>query len=194
MKLYEFVTSRTSADYWNYRAYLGKEFNPVFDDSNNNQFKYLFGLLTQTSPYNNSKGNAEWAKGQLLDKYDEWQMASLLEATALGGSMAFGLGNTKSTTKPKYVPKDNDGEKLGLPKNKDGKLVNGTSHKPDSMNPHTQIGIKKGRKGEYIQTLEWGRNGRPIQRTDWTDHGRGDHINPHSHPAIFKDGSWSFKE
>lgn len=43
-----------------------------------------------------------------------------------------------------YVPKDTNGNKLGLPRNKDGKLVNGTSHKPDSMNPHTQIGIKKG--------------------------------------------------
>ena len=37
------------------------------------------------------------------------------------------------------------------------------------MNPHTQIGIKKGRKGEYNQTLEWG-NGKLIQRTDWTVH------------------------
>ncbi|WP_307472566.1 hypothetical protein [Cytobacillus purgationiresistens] len=92
------------------------------------------------------------------------------------------------------MPKDTNGEKLGLPRNKDGKMVNGTSHIPESMNPHTQIGIKKGRKGEYFQTLEWGRNGKPIQRTDWTDHGRGDHVNPHSHPAIFKDGSWSFKE
>jgi hypothetical protein len=99
----------------------------------------------------------------------------------------------KGTAKP-FVPKDSNGKKLGLPRNKDGKLVNGTSHKPDSMNPHTQIGIKKGRNGEYIQTLEWGKNGKPIQRTDWTDHGRGDHVNPHSHPAIFKDGSWSFKE
>lgn len=91
----EFVSSRTSADYWNYRSYLGSKFQSVFDDSNNNQFMYLYGLLTQSSPYNNSKGNAEWAKGQLLDKYDEWQMASLLEATALGRTMAFGLGQTK---------------------------------------------------------------------------------------------------
>jgi hypothetical protein len=52
---------------------------------------------------------------------------------------------------------------MGLPRNKDGKLKNGTSHIPDFIYPHTQIGIKKGRKGEYIQTLEWGRNGRPIK-------------------------------
>ncbi|WP_353961269.1 RHS repeat-associated core domain-containing protein [Paenibacillus sp. S-12] len=88
------ITSK-NPDYWNYRSYLGSKFQAVFDDSNNNRFKYLFGLLTQTSPYENSKGNAEWARGQLLDKYDEWQMASLLEAAALGGSMAFGLGQTK---------------------------------------------------------------------------------------------------
>ncbi|MCY9528556.1 wall-associated protein WapA [Paenibacillus alvei] len=90
------ITSK-NPDYWNYRSYLGSKFQAVFDDSNNNRFKYLFGLLTQTSPYENSKGKAEWARGQLLDKYDEWQMASLLEAAALGGSMAFGIGRTKGT-------------------------------------------------------------------------------------------------
>lgn len=100
----------------------------------------------------------------------------------------------KDSSEPKYVPKDSNGKKLGLPRNEGGKLVNGTSHKPESMYPHTQIGIKKGRNGEYIQTLEWDTNGKPIQRTDWTDHGRGDHVNPHSHEAVFKDGSWSFKE
>lgn len=27
--------------------------------------------------------------------------------------------------------------------------------KPDSINLYTQMGIKKGRRGEYIQTLDW---------------------------------------
>lgn len=31
-------------------------------------------------------------------------------------------------------------------------------------------------------------NGQTVHR------GRGDHLNPHSHKAIFKDGSWSSKE
>lgn len=96
-------------------------------------------------------------------------------------------------SKPKYVPKGKDGPKLGLPKYKNGKLVNGTAHKPSTSYPHTQIGSRKGRKGTYTQTLEWGRNGKPVKRTDWTDHGRKDHKNPHSHRARYKDGSWSFK-
>jgi len=91
----EYVTSRKSAAYWEYRALLGKEFKPIFDDPNNNRFKYLYGLLTQTSPYKNGKGNADWAKGELLDKYDEWQGASLLEAAALGGMTSYGLQKNK---------------------------------------------------------------------------------------------------
>jgi len=95
--------------------------------------------------------------------------------------------------KPKYVPKDDNGNPMPLPRT-DGKMINGTVHVPESMNPHTQIGWQKGRKGDYIQTLEWGENGVPVKRTDWTDHGRPqNHTNPHDHPAIFQDGSWSFK-
>jgi len=65
------------------------------------------------------------------------------------------------------VPKDSNGNKLGLPRNKDGKLVNGTFYKPDSTNPHTQIGVKRGRKKEYNQPFEW-KNRNSIQRTDCT--------------------------
>lgn len=97
-------------------------------------------------------------------------------------------------SEPSYIPRDANGKRLGLPRYDNGKIVNGTSHIPESQFPHSQIGVKKGRSGEYIQTLEWGYDGKPIQRTDWTDHGRGDHINPHTHKAIMKDGSWSFKE
>lgn len=94
---------------------------------------------------------------------------------------------------PKYVPKDSSGNPLPLPRT-DGKMINGTVHVPEPMNPHTQIGWQNGRKGDYIQTLEWGENGAPVKRTDWTDHGRPqNHTNPHDHPAVFKDGSWSFK-
>ncbi|WP_458120141.1 pre-toxin TG domain-containing protein [Paenibacillus sp. Z6-24] len=57
---------------------------------------------------------------------------------------------------PKYVPKDASGNPMPLPRT-DGKMINGTVHVPESMNPHTQIGWQKGRKGDYIQTLEWGR-------------------------------------
>ncbi|WP_440116553.1 WXG100 family type VII secretion target [Paenibacillus sp. QZ-Y1] len=101
-----------------------------------------------------------------------------------------GTGETRT---PKYVPKDASGNIMPLPRT-DGKMINGTVHVPESMNPHTQIGWQKGRKGDYIQTLEWGENGVPVKRTDWTDHGRPqNHTNPHDHPSVFQDGSWSFK-
>ena len=107
---------------------------------------------------------------------------------------ASGAGNIQKVTEPNYVPRDVNGKELGLPRYDNGKIVNGTSHIPESQFPHSQIGAKGGRNGDYIQTLEWGYDGKPIQRTDWTNHGRADHTNPHSHPAILKDGSWSFKK
>ena len=57
---------------------------------------------------------------------------------------------------------------------------------PSSDTPHTQIGWQKGRKGDYIQTREWGYNGKPIKTTDWTDHGRPQShpYNPHDHPFL----------
>jgi hypothetical protein len=103
------------------------------------------------------------------------------------------FGRSSEMSRPSYTPKDSNGNNLTLPRHENGRMVNGTSHIPSTMDPHTQIGVKKGRAGEYIQTLEWGSNGRPIQRTDWTNHGRGDHIDPHSHSAIMRDGSWSFR-
>jgi hypothetical protein len=66
-----------------------------------------------------------------------------------------------------------------LPRDKDGRLI------PDSDHPHTQIGTKKGRKGKYRQTREWGSDGKPTKDIDWTDHGRpNDHPNPHEHEWI----------
>ncbi|MCM2997178.1 polymorphic toxin-type HINT domain-containing protein [Paenibacillus cellulositrophicus] len=66
------------------------KFDPVFNEANNNRFRYLFGLLTQTSPYKNSEGSASWAKEQLLDAYDKWYSQYLLEVA--GSSVAFGIG------------------------------------------------------------------------------------------------------
>lgn len=67
-----------------------------------------------------------------------------------------------------------------LPKNKHGVLQS------DAKVPHTQIGTKKGSKGDYTQAREWGycENGDLVPRRDidFTDHGRWrDHTNPHQH-------------
>ncbi|WP_397334797.1 hypothetical protein [Paenibacillus thiaminolyticus] len=56
--------------------------------------------------------------------------------------------------------------------------------KPDTHNPHTQIGEKQGRNGSYRQTREFGKNGDYIKDTDWTNHGRKNHTNPHDHYYI----------
>ncbi|WP_373466247.1 pre-toxin TG domain-containing protein, partial [Bacillus pumilus] len=154
--------------------------------------KGLYGLTA-------TNGFSETITGRDMfgNKVSKEQQEASMNA-ALGMLLPFGAkgikSNLDSINKPKYIPKDKNGKNASLPKNENGKLINGTVHKPDSQFPHTQIGYRKGRKAGYIQTLEWGKDGTPIQRTDWTNHGRGDHTNPHSHPAVFKDGSWSFKE
>jgi hypothetical protein len=62
-----------------------------------------------------------------------------------------------------------------LPKDRDGNPI------PESNRPHTQLGKKKGRKGEYTQGREFGEDGKPVKDIDFTDHGRSDHPNPHQH-------------
>jgi hypothetical protein len=48
--------------------------------------------------------------------------------------------------------------------------------------PHTTLGIRQGSRGPYGQGATF-ENGKFQGRTDLTDHGRGDHPNPHFHPA-----------
>ena len=77
-----------------------------------------------------------------------------------------------------YVPKK------PIPKGKNGE------HKPDCDLPHTQLGIRNGRKGPYPQSKEWGAKGdrgydnnTPKDLKDWTNHGRPkNHPDPHRHP------------
>jgi RHS repeat-associated protein len=67
-----------------------------------------------------------------------------------------------------------------LPRDKHGNPV------PDADVPHTQLGTKSGRNGDYTQAREWGydSNGRLVLKRDidFTDHGRPqNHPNPHQH-------------
>ena len=85
----------------------------------------------------------------------------------------------KGPTPPSYSPVGPDGNKLPLPKGPHGQLA------PSSEYPHSQIGWYEGRKGGYVQTLEFGPDGKPIKRIDWTDHGRPkEHTNPHCHDYL----------
>ncbi|QVL57757.1 MAG: hypothetical protein KFB93_01390 [Simkaniaceae bacterium] len=57
---------------------------------------------------------------------------------------------------------------------------------PEVDVPHTQLGTKEGRKGEYVQAREFDAEGKPIRDIDFTDHGRPqNHPNPHQH--IYRD-------
>lgn len=70
-----------------------------------------------------------------------------------------------------------------LPRDKNGNPL------PDVDAPHTQLGTKSGRKGNYTQAREWGyddnRNVVPKRDIDFTDHGRpNEHPNPHQHDYV----------
>jgi hypothetical protein len=55
----------------------------------------------------------------------------------------------------------------------------------EATGPHTQLGTKKGRKGDYPQGREFDENGNPVKDIDFTDHGRPtEHTNPHEHRYI----------
>ncbi|MDK8182618.1 RHS repeat-associated core domain-containing protein [Paenibacillus sp. UMB4589-SE434] len=88
--------STKSEGWWRWRGYLGTEFAPVFNEADNNRFKYLYSLLTQTNSGKHSLGRAEWAKGQLLDSYAEYKQDEYNEvlAYAMIGSIG-GFENSK---------------------------------------------------------------------------------------------------
>lgn len=74
-----------------------------------------------------------------------------------------------------------------LPRDKNGNPI------PDVNVPHTQLGTKPGRKGNYTQAGEWGYgendndndNVVPKMIIDFTAHGRpNEHPNPHQHDYI----------
>ncbi|MFD3259540.1 RHS repeat-associated core domain-containing protein [Paenibacillus lentus] len=68
-----------------------------------NQYNYLFGLLTGTSAYTNNTGRASWAREQLIDAYYESKEAeyvALLAMAMAGANMPGSKGTgTKSAAK-----------------------------------------------------------------------------------------------
>ncbi|MCY9764949.1 polymorphic toxin-type HINT domain-containing protein, partial [Paenibacillus alvei] len=72
---------------------LSREYADVYDT---NRFNYLFGLLTQTSAYKNSAGNADWARAELAKDYSKWhQEISFAEALASLGPVIGGIGKAR---------------------------------------------------------------------------------------------------
>ena len=54
---------------------------------------------------------------------------------------------------------------------------------PSAEGAHTTLGTRSGRNGDYTQGATFDAKGNFQGRTDVTNHGRGDHVNPHWHPA-----------
>lgn len=63
-----------------------------------------------------------------------------------------------------------------LPATEDGVPI------PEADVSHTEIGIREGSKGPYLQSREFDENGNPVKEIDFTDHGTPNiHPNPHQH-------------
>jgi len=87
------ITSTESRAYSYAYNLLSQEFADAYD---NNRFNYLFGLLTQTSVYKNSAGNADWARAELAKDYSKWhQEISFAEALASLGPIIGGIGKAR---------------------------------------------------------------------------------------------------
>jgi RHS repeat-associated protein len=54
---------------------------------------------------------------------------------------------------------------------------------PEAVGPHTTLGMREGRNGDYTQGATFDSAGKFTGRTDVTNHGRADHTSPHWHPA-----------
>ncbi|MBN3526636.1 Hint domain-containing protein [Paenibacillus apiarius] len=81
------INSTNDERYLKAHSLIGAQFEAVYNESDHNRFNYLFGLLTQTSSYSNSAGNADWARGQLIEAYNKWhQEISFAESLAMGAA------------------------------------------------------------------------------------------------------------
>ena len=79
-----------------------------------------------------------------------------------------------------------------MPRDKHGNPI------PDSEFPHTQLGHKKGRNGEYTQGREWNydESGELVLKKDidFTDHNRPQmHTSPHQHLYITNETGGTMK-
>lgn len=79
---------------------------------------------------------------------------------------------------PNSVPNGSAFPDRPLPRDQHGNPV------PDTNAPHTQLGTRSGRNGDYPQAREFDANGKPVRDIDFTGHGRADHPNPHQHRYV----------
>ncbi|WP_342439419.1 polymorphic toxin-type HINT domain-containing protein [Paenibacillus sp. FSL L8-0436] len=92
--------STTNKNYQVYKDFIWNHYN-FASFMKKNQYNYLYGLLTGTSAYTNSAGNAGWAREELISAYYESVEAEYVAAMALGYatnvSMRGSVGNQNKT-------------------------------------------------------------------------------------------------
>ncbi|WP_249043463.1 polymorphic toxin-type HINT domain-containing protein [Paenibacillus faecis] len=80
--------SKKNENYQLYKDFIWNRYN--FESyMDENQYSYLYGLLTGTSAYKNSAGNADWAKEQLASAFFDSKVAEY--SAALGMGLAGGM-------------------------------------------------------------------------------------------------------
>jgi RHS repeat-associated protein len=88
-------------------------------------------------------------------------------------------GSSKNGDETNKKGKDNK-PKSSLPRDESGNYL----PDPEATGPHTTLGTRPGRQGEYTQGATFDEDGNFEGRTDVTDHGRpSNHESPHFHPA-----------
>ncbi len=153
IQLPHIMTLRDNSDeYWKQRSKFGKAFRVVYNDKNNNQFKYLYGLLTQTSPSGNSNNKAEWARQQLIADLEKYHVESEIRkfevqsmfpipdpAAAISGGKASG-GSIKSGSASKSPSKPSVSTTNTKVKNDSNTKTPSNNYKPPSSKNQTSGG------------------------------------------------------
>ncbi|MCR8843742.1 hypothetical protein NQ117_08585 [Paenibacillus sp. SC116] len=186
------LNSSKADEYWATRQYLGKVFEPVFNDRNNNQFKYLYGVLTQTSHSKNSPENAKWAREQLLDAYDDWQIPYLMEVAASFGTIG-AMGSIKWKGKvPRQTVISNHGKTIDVTPTSIHTKTTIVPH-PSKGTPNSTLDILDKKTGEIKTRRYHGPDGRAIRDVDYTNHGNAKNHPEWPHEHVYKwhdDGSF----
>ncbi|WP_347324087.1 RHS repeat domain-containing protein, partial [Paenibacillus wenxiniae] len=92
----EQITSKSDPLYAKYKSTVIETYKHFIDT---NRYNYLFDLTTGTSTYGNSAGKSDWAIAQLINAYQDYELAEYI-ATLSMGSLG-GIGNSSSNGRGK---------------------------------------------------------------------------------------------
>ena len=124
-------------------------------------------------PVNNTQTNAPASASTTAQTNTPATTATSAKTGAPASTSQAGTVST-GATQAKNTPRSD------LPRDKAGNYL---PH-PEAQGPHTVTGTRTGTDGvPYTQGATFDEKGNFTGRTDVTDHGRGDHANPHFHPA-----------